>query len=103
MFYWEFTAYINDKDNTWEGVGYWRCSRDIVPLREQLEEMAESLYIGLAAHGFTEFTSLEQTLQAVDLSGTHQKRVEAQIYYRLEMLGGRGLTWSKVEVYRGER
>jgi len=103
MVYWEFTAYIDHKGETWEGVGYWPVLGDHVLVRGQLRDMAESLYCGIAGHGFSELFSLQTTLEAVDLSGPMLTRVQTKVRYREDCMNGIGLSWSKLEAYRGQK
>lgn len=94
--FWEFTVYINDGADTWEGYGYWRISHDLGQLVADLDQMAESLRLGLAGHGFTELSTLEVTLQAVNPSALMRARILEAIAYREEMAGGYLLRWSTI-------
>lgn len=94
--FWEFTVYICDGPDTWEGFGYWRIGNDLGQLVEDLGQMVECLRLGLAGHGFTELSTLEMTLQAVNPSAPMRARIMDVIAYREDMAGGYLLHWSKL-------
>lgn len=99
--YWEFTVYICDGNDSWEGYGWWPVDPTVPQLESALLEMVKSLTLGLNAHGFTQLDSLELTLQVVNPGHHMERRIAQAIRYRVQEAGGLLLRWQKVTDERG--